>query len=88
MSERPPIAHGSWIRIAIVDCVVSKVRAEGDPAGDCEVVFDPKRPTTRDVRWNGSVWEFVESGDFGINADEVPRLTDYVQALKGRYSSS
>jgi hypothetical protein len=25
----------------------------------------------RGVRWNGSAWEFVESGNFGINADEV-----------------
>jgi hypothetical protein len=67
--------------------VVSTVRAQGDPAGDCEVVFDQRRPTSRDVRWNGSAWEFVESGDFGINVDKVPRLTPYVQALKGRYSS-
>jgi len=89
MAERPPIAHGCWIKIASVDCVVSKVRAAGDAAGDCEVVFDAKRPTGRDARWNGRAWEFVRRGDFGISADEVPRLTDYVHALRlGRYSSS
>ena len=58
MADRPPIAHGCWIKIASADCVVSKVRAEGDPTGDCEVVFDPKRPTSRDALWNGSAWEF------------------------------
>jgi hypothetical protein len=88
MADRPPIAHGCWITVASVDCVVSTVRAEDDPTGDCEVVFDPKRPTARNARWNGGAWDFLEPEDFGINAKKAPRLTAYVQALRGRYSAS
>jgi hypothetical protein len=82
MAERPAIAHGSWIRIGSRDCIVSVVRAEGDAAGDCEVVFNPGSPVVSQVRWNGGAWEFVETAMSEVRADKVPRLTAYVQALK------
>jgi hypothetical protein len=82
MSERPPIKPGDWIRIGSVDCVVSLVRPHNDEWGDCEVVFDPKKPTNADVKWMGEAWQFVEKNDFGGYADKYNRLRHYVEILK------
>jgi hypothetical protein len=82
MSERPTIKPGDWIRIGSVDCVVSLVRPHNDEWGDCEVVFDPKKPTNADVKWMGEVWQFVEKNDLGGYADKYNRLRHYVEILK------
>lgn len=31
----------------------------------CKVVFNPQKPTTHDVDWNGQQWFFPERPDFG-----------------------
>lgn len=62
--------------------MVAVVRAEGDSSGDCEVVFDPVKPTNRDIRWREGSWHFVETGDYGGYAENYPRLRQYVQILK------
>ena len=86
MTERPHINPGDWIRVGSLDCVVSMVRPPDHSFGDCEVVFDPSKPTNRDVEWTGDAWRFVETGDFGGYADKYERLSAYVQTLKrGRY---
>ena len=82
MAGRPAIKLGDWIRIGSVDCVVSTVRPPNDEWGDCEVVFDPQKPTNADVKWTGDAWQFVEKSDFGGYADKYQRLRPYVAILK------
>lgn len=82
MPARPPVAHGSWIKIGDLDCVVCAVRSEGDPRGDCEVVFNSASPIYADARWTGHSWSFVTTGDLGGDASKLERLQDYVYALK------
>ena len=82
MSDRPEIKVKEWMRVGNRDCVVVKVRSPGHDFGDCEVVFDPSKPTNADVVWDGDEWRFVESGDYGGYADRSSRLTDYVHILK------
>jgi hypothetical protein len=84
MAPRPQVNLGDWIRIGSTSAVVSMIRESGDPFGDCEVVFNPSKPTNCDVRWTGEKWEFVESGDYGGYADKYDRLRPYVSILKGR----
>ena len=60
MADRPAVKPGDWIRIGSVDCVVSTVRPPNDEWGDCEVAFDPEKPTNADVKWTGDAWQFVE----------------------------
>jgi hypothetical protein len=86
MAPRPDIKPGDWIRIGNTDCVVAVVRAAGDQFGDCEVVFNPTKPTNHDVEWTGEDWAFAKRGDFGGYAEKYPRLRAFVQTLKkGRY---
>jgi len=82
MTDRPSIKPGDWIEVEGVPCVVANLR-EPDPLfGDCEVVFNPSKPTNRDAKWEGGAWHFVKSGsDFGGYADK-DRLQRYVQILK------
>ena len=60
MADRPEIKPGDWIRVGNRDCVVANVRDPGDAFGDCEVVFDPSKPTNHDVVWNGDEWKFAD----------------------------
>ena len=82
MSDRPTVKPRGWIRVGSTDCVVANVRGPGQSLGDCEVVFNPDKPTNRDVTWDGDQWNFVESGDYGGYAEKYPRLSEYVQILK------
>ena len=82
MKDRPEINTRDWISVKGTQCVVTKVREPNSIFGDCEVVFDSSKPTNRNVRWNGSEWEFVETGDFGGYADKYDRLRPYVAILK------
>jgi hypothetical protein len=83
MASRPDIKPGDWITIGGTNCVVSIVRGAGDPMGDCEVVFNPQKPTNHDAVWTGENWDFAKQGDFGGYADKYPRLQPYVEQLKG-----
>ena len=56
------------------------VRLPGHVFGDCEVVFNPSKPTNLNVVWDGDEWRFVESS--GGYADGYSRLTSYVSILK------
>lgn len=82
MTRRPDIKPTDWIQVGLIDCVVARVRPLNHAAGDCEVVFNPVKPTNLNVRWSGESWEFVESGDFGGYADKQKDLLPYVQILK------
>ncbi len=84
MENTPPIKPGDWIEVGSVWAVVSQLMSPEHPMGaDCEVVFNPSKPTNHDVRWNGQRWEFTKSGDQGGYADKYPRLRQYVALLKG-----
>lgn len=85
MDSRPIISPGDWIRVANRRCVVANVRDTGNPIGDCEVVFNSSKPTNLNASWNGSEWEFVETGDFGGYAEKYSRLSKYVQILRQGY---
>ena len=68
------------------DCVVSVVHPPDYSFGDCEVVFNPSKPTNQDVKWTGDAWQFFETGVGGGYADKYDRLKLYVHKLKmGRY---
>ncbi len=82
MTERPSVKPRDWIDVGNTRCVVSRVREPNHQFGDCEVVFDGKKPANRDVRWTGNNWEFIETGDFGGYAEKYPRLREFVQILK------
>ena len=87
MADRPEIKPGDWIRIGNTDCVVANVREHSHALGDCEVVFNPSKPTNHDVVWTGGEWKFVESGNYGGYADKYPRLSEFVSILKrGRWA--
>ena len=87
MSGRPELKLHDWILVDGMSCVVADIRENGHQLGDCEVVFDAKKPANGNVRWNGGSWEFVPSGDFGGYADSYPRLADAVSVLKrGRWA--
>lgn len=87
MADRPLVKPGDWICVGRTDCVVARIFEPSHVEGDAEVVFDPVKPTNRNVRWEGDGWEFVDSGDFGGYADKYPRLRSYVQVLKrGKYA--
>jgi len=82
MSPRPNVKPGEWINVGGVDAVVSTILPPGDPSGDCEVVFDPSKPTNLYARWTDGKWEFVKSGDYGGYAARYGRLSQYVSILK------
>lgn len=88
MTTMPNIKPGDWIEVGFIDAVVSVIRPPDHHMGaQCEVVFDASKPTNHDVRWNGSTWEFIKSGDEGGYADKYPRLREYVAILKaGRWA--
>ncbi len=82
MVTRHYISPGDWIRIGEIDCVVSRVWPAGNALGDCEVVFNPDKPTNHNAYWTGDQWDFVKSGDFGDHADKYARLRAFVEILK------
>lgn len=85
MPDRPRIKSADWIRIGQTDCVVVQVHEGGDVGalfGHCEVVFNPDKPTNRQVHWDGEKWEFVEAGDYGGYAENSRRLSKFIQILK------
>ncbi|MBI4293625.1 MAG: hypothetical protein HY661_19285 [Betaproteobacteria bacterium] len=82
MSDRPEVKPGDWVIVGGVRCVVANIRALDDRFGDCEVVFNPSKPTNRDIKWSDGAWHFVETGDFGGYADHYERLRQFVQILK------
>jgi hypothetical protein len=82
MTDRPTVNPGDWIAVGQTPAVVSAVREPGSFSGDCEVVFNPQKPTNHDVVWTGEKWEFAERGDYGGYADKYPRLSEYVSILK------
>lgn len=85
MSERPEIRLGQWISIGQIRAVVSKIHEQGQGFGDCEVVFDPRKPTNRDAEWLDGAWQFVDSPDFGGYAEVGDRLRRFVTILKAGY---
>ncbi len=82
MIEQPKIKPGDWIYVGQIHCVVANVYEPDNTSGNIEVVFNPDKPTNRDVNWNGNEWEFSPSSDFGGYADQYPRLNYYVRILK------
>jgi len=82
MANRPNINLGNWIYVEGTSCVISIVREPGHEFGDCEVVFNPDKPTNHDVEWDGEKWIFPDRPDFGGYADRNSRLSQYVQILK------
>jgi hypothetical protein len=82
MNNRPEIKPGDWIIVQNVDCVVANVRQPGHTFGDCEVVFNPSKPTNHDVIWNGVEWKFVEYDIYGGYSIKETRFTKYVRILK------
>lgn len=85
MIERPEIRLGQWISIGMVRAVISTIHEPGKGFGDCEVVFDPRKPTNRDAEWRDGAWQFVESPDFGGYAESSDRLRRFVTILKAGY---
>jgi len=83
METRPEIALFDIIYVGSTRCVVSLVRDPGHAFGDCEVVFNPDKPTNHDVVWVEGKWEFPERGDFGGYAERNPRLRSFVAKLRG-----
>lgn len=48
----------------------------------CKVVFNPQKPTTHDVDWNGQQWFFPERPDFGgYGRDGCPFVRKLKQGL-------
>jgi hypothetical protein len=87
MSDRPDVKPSDWIEVGDIDCVVCVVREHLDAFGDCEVVFNPKKPTNRDVIWNSGAeeWRFWETGDYGGYAEKYKRLRPFVvQLMQGK----
>ena len=84
MADRPAVSPMDWVVVGHIRCVVAAVRDAGDPFGDCEVVCNPSKPANRDIRWDGSAWQFVESGDYGGYAEKYERLRPYVNKLLNR----
>lgn len=82
MKNRPKIKEGDWIVVENCNCVVAHVYEPDSSFGDCEVVFNKKKPTNRDVKWNGEKWMFKDSGDFGGYANRSQRLKMYIGILK------
>lgn len=85
MTKLPRVSPGDWINVGKRECVIANVFEPGGQFGDCEVVFNPQKPTNTSVRWTGNGWEFA-SDDYGGYADKYPRLEHYVAILKrGRF---
>lgn len=82
MVEHPKIKLGEWIYVGQVPAVVSRLKNPNDAFTKDEIVFDPEKPTNRDVEWNGWAWQFVQSGDYGGYAEKYDRLRTYVAILK------
>jgi hypothetical protein len=86
MAPRPEIKENQWIKVGNLDCIVSVVRDVGDAFGDCEVVFDAKKPTYHDAEWDGQNWVLCKRPDFGGYADRQSRLSEAVRHLRmGRF---
>jgi hypothetical protein len=79
MPETPNIEAGDWIIVEKQDCVVMRVYPKDSKNGCCLVVFNKKKPTTRDVDWDGEKWFFPDRPDFGgYGRDSDP----FVQKLR------
>ena len=88
-SNIPEINVYDWLTVGEIDCVVSQVRINSVPKelankiGHCTVVFNEKKPTTHAVYWNGEIWDWCETGDYGGYAQESDPAVQ--QLKKGRY---
>lgn len=82
MANLPHIALFDEIYVGSRRCVVSLVREPGHDFGDCEVVFNPDKPTSHDVVWVTDHWEFPKRGDFGGYASHSDRLRPFVRKLR------
>lgn len=88
MSKHPNIQVGDWITVGSHDCVVSKVFTEELVGGVCMVVFDPRKPTTHIVEWDGDKWVFQKSPDFGGYArDGDPCVQQLKRGRNWQYSN-
>ena len=63
--KHPEIKPYDWIRVGNRNCVVMNIYPSNSPFGVCKVVFNPQKPTTHDVDWNGQQWFFPERPDVG-----------------------
>ncbi len=88
MADKPKIAPGEWIsigkkspRIRAVVCTVYN-----EPPFDCEVVYldNRDRVINEDVKWAAMHWDFASQGPSGGYADNSPRLSKYVEILRGK----
>ncbi|KWV49078.1 hypothetical protein AS156_16565 [Bradyrhizobium macuxiense] len=84
MSERPRINPGDRIKAGKIDCVVAFVHPPYLVAfsGDAEMVFNPSKPTTHDVEWNGREWVFCKRPDYGDYAEDKSRYSFAVSILR------
>ena len=88
MPDRPNIKPHDWITVdQTILAVVVRVIERGEIWSDCEVVYDPKNPTNRDVRWTGTHWQFVSSSPESY-AEKRSRLAPFVATLKRAKGSS
>ena len=84
MINPPKINPGDWITVGHIDCVVAIIYPENASSGICKVIHNKKKPTTRDVSWDGEKWFFPERPDFG----GYGKISDpYVQKLmRGKHA--
>lgn len=82
--DKPLVRPGEWIKVGGNDCVVTHVYEDDSQPETGMLVFNPKKPTTHEFRWDGDHWVFSDSPDYGGYARESD---PYVRQLKrGKYS--
>lgn len=76
------VKPGDWIKIGSLDCVMRKVN---EHANGCyyEVVFNPSKPTTHEVKWVDNKWIFADSVDYGGYGHYSDPYV--IQLKRGRY---
>jgi hypothetical protein len=60
----PTVKPRDWIKVGDWDCVMKIVKEQEN---DCyyEVVFNPSKPTTHEVKWVDGEWVFADTPDYG-----------------------
>ncbi len=82
MATTPIVNRGDWIHIGGKDCVVSVVRAAGHRLGDCEIVCDPDKPLSSNVRWDGDKWVFIGRGPYEGQVMKYLRFKAVIEKLR------
>ena len=73
---------GDWITVQGEQCLIVNVDEGCSDVPPCEVIYNTKTPTNRNVVWRKGQWQWESFVNLGDYADEIDRLKMYLKFFK------